>query len=112
MRLRIVGLGFWVLATVFSQPGAADAADAKELFVDGKCIRCHSVEAQGVAARPRTGDEDAVTDLSKAGTERTVEWMQQYLRKEVDLEGVRHPLKYRGSDEDLRTLAAWLAALK
>lgn len=114
MGLWIAGavLGFSLIGAVFAPAGVARAADAKDLFVSGRCMRCHSVEAQGIAAKPRAGEEDEVTDLSKAGADRTAEWMQQYLRREADVDGVKHRQKYRGSDEDLKTLALWLARLK
>jgi cytochrome c553 len=105
-------LGFGLIGAAVVPADVARAADAKELFVSGRCMRCHSVEAQGIAAKPRAGEEDEVTDLSKAGADRTAEWMQQYLRREADIGGVKHRQKYRGSDEDLKTLALWLALLK
>jgi mono/diheme cytochrome c family protein len=92
--------------------GAALAADGKELFVAGKCQRCHSIEAQGVAAKPKEGDEDEVHDLSKVGNDHSAAWIQKFLRKQETLEGKKHKQKYRGSDADLETLATWLASLK
>ncbi|MEN8182498.1 MAG: c-type cytochrome [Myxococcota bacterium] len=111
-RIAGFGLGCRLLGALLVPAGAASAGEAKELFVGGKCIRCHSVEAQGIAAKPRAGEEDEVTDLSKVGAERTVEWIRQYLRKEAAIEGKKHKQKYRGSDGDLKTLATWLASLK
>jgi mono/diheme cytochrome c family protein len=92
--------------------GAAFAADGKELFVSSKCVKCHSVEAQGVAAKPKAGEEDEVKDLSKVGNERTADWIAKFLRKEADIDGKKHKLKFRGGDADLQTLAAWLASQK
>jgi len=113
MNLRastMVGLS--LLWAIPSGPGAALAADAKELFVASKCMKCHSIESQGVAAKPKAGEEDEVHDLSKVGAERTADWIQKFLRKQADIEGKKHKLKFRGSDADLETLATWLASLK
>lgn len=101
-----------LLGVITSAPGAAFAADAKELFVAGKCVRCHSVESQGIAATPKKGEEEDVHDLSKVGAERSAEWITKFLRKEETLDGKKHKQKYRGSDADLETLATWLASLK
>ena len=98
----------WAIST---GAGAASAADAKELFVASKCVKCHSIESQGVAATPKAGDEGEVKDLSKVGNERTADWIQKFLRKQADIEGKKHKLKFRGSDADLETLATWLASL-
>ena len=51
-------------------------------------------------------------DLSKVGSERDAEWIGQFLRKQVKLDGKKHKQKYRGSDEDLATLGLWLSSLK
>ena len=113
MNLRASSLAVIVFAFALSPgAGAARAADAKELFTSSKCVRCHSVESQGVAATPKAGEEDEVKDLSKVGSERTADWIAKFLRKEVDLDGKKHKLKFRGSDADLQTLANWLASLK
>jgi mono/diheme cytochrome c family protein len=101
-----------LLGLVASAPGSAFAADGKELFVAGKCVKCHSIESQGVAGKPKAGEEDKIKDLSKVGNERTADWIQKFLRKEADIEGKKHKQKYRGSDADLQTLATWLASLK
>jgi len=100
-----------LLGAIVCGPSTALAADAKELFVASKCVKCHSIESQGVAAKPKAGDEDEVHDLSKVGAERTAEWIQKFLRKQEAIEGKKHKLKFRGSDADLELLATWLASL-
>jgi mono/diheme cytochrome c family protein len=99
------------LFAIASAPDVARAADAKELFVASKCVKCHSVESQGIATKPKAGEEDEVKDLSKVGSERTADWIQKFLRKQADIDGKKHKQKFRGSDADLATLADWLASL-
>lgn len=113
MTLRASTLAWLaLLGLIASAPGAALAADAKELFVSGKCQKCHSIESQGIAAKPKEGEEEDVKDLSKVGAERTAEWIAKFMRKEEAIKGKKHKQKYRGSDADLQTLATWLASLK
>ena len=113
MSLRTAGLAVTILSFALSSGGgAALAADGKALFTSSKCVKCHSVDSQGVAATPKAGEEGEVKDLSKVGSERTADWIAKFLRKEVDLDGKKHKLKFRGSDADLETLANWLASLK
>src|SRR5262245_32259631 len=78
--------------------GASLAADAKAPFTSSRCVKCHSIDSEGVAATPKAGEEDEVKDLSKVGSERTADWIAKFLRKEVDLDGKKHKLKFRGSD--------------
>ncbi len=105
-------LWFPLVGALAGAPGAALGADAQALFESAKCVKCHSVESQGIAAKPKAGDEDEVHDLSKVGAERTAEWIQKFLRKQETLDGKKHKQKFRGSDADLQTLAVWLASLK
>jgi hypothetical protein len=112
MSLRAACPALIVLCLALWSGGAAFAADAKELFVSSKCMRCHSIEAQGVAAKPKAGEEDEVKDLSKVGNEHTADWIAKFLRKQADLDGKKHKQKFRGTDADLQTLANWLASLK
>jgi mono/diheme cytochrome c family protein len=100
-----IGAGLALAWAAVALPPVAHAADAKALFIDGKCQRCHSVESQGIAAKPKAGKEDEVHDLSKVGAERPVDWIQKFLRKQEAIKGKKHKQKYRGSDEDLKTLA-------
>ena len=100
-----------LLGAIASGPSAAFAADAKELFVSSKCVKCHSIDSQGIAAKPKAGEEKDVHDLSKVGSERTADWIQKFLRKQEAIKGKKHKLKFRGSDADLETLATWLASL-
>jgi hypothetical protein len=104
-------LGGLCLLAANAGAGAAFAADAKDLFVAGKCARCHSVESQGIAATPREGEEEDVLDLSKVGAERTKDWIETLLGEGKATGVGRHP-KYGGSAADLETLAVWLASLK
>lgn len=52
------------------------------------------------------------SDLSSVGKDGDAAWLSQYLLKEVDVEGKKHRPTYRGSDEDLQTIAEWLAQQK
>ena len=109
-RTPLAGLAISIFLGSLAPASASE--EAKQLFVDGKCIRCHSVDSQGIAAKPKEGKEDEVHDLSKVGSERDADWIGQFLRKQVKLDGKKHKQKYRGSDEDLATLGLWLSSLK
>jgi mono/diheme cytochrome c family protein len=92
--------------------GAVSADGAgKSIFVENKCSTCHAISAAGIA---RTGAATAKTppDLSTVGTRRTAAFIVKFLKKEEAIEGRKHVLKFKGSDEQLGTLAAWLVGLK
>lgn len=95
------------------------APDGKELFTSSKCTTCHSIEAEKIerkkAATTAAASETAKKkpDLSGVGAKNDAAWIAKYLMKEVKLEEKLHPsVKFRGTPEELQTLAGWLASLK
>jgi cytochrome c5 len=88
---------------------ARAAADGKEAFVSLKCTTCHSISAAGVEskkAKPKGGD------LSKVGGERDAQWIQDLLAGKVKTDKDKKHPKYKGTPEQAKTIADWLATLK
>ncbi len=85
------------------------AKDGKTIFVDAKCINCHSVDSQAIEAKKKT---DKTVDLSKAGESVTAEFMKSYLKKEEKLNDKKHAVAFKGEEADLDILVNWLAGLK
>ncbi|GBD03236.1 hypothetical protein HRbin19_00517 [bacterium HR19] len=92
----------------------AYAKTEKEIFIENKCNKCHSVKAQEIEPLPKSLKEDKeIHDLSGVGVKRDADWIKKWLKKEVaNEEGKKHKEKWKGSDEDLDTLANWLAKQK
>ena len=87
---------------------ALAAADGKQTFLDNNCNRCHAVSAHDIEATVKSASMKG-PDLSKAGKDRDADWLEQFLAKEVDIGGKKHSSTYRGTDEDRRAIAEWLA---
>ncbi len=88
---------------------------AKELFVKYKCNHCHTIDAASIAKDPNAKVRKLKVDppdLSTVGEEHDAEWMAKYIKKKVKKEGLKHPKKFKGSDEERIVLTKWLAALK
>lgn len=122
------------VALAMAMSGTARAADeepaGKKLFIDNKCNSCHTIESQGVEKRSSADAEEAkdgkdaeakeetsakkkkVPDLGGVGIERKADWITKYLQKTETIDGKKHMKKFRGTDEELATLAAWLETLK
>jgi cytochrome c553 len=91
-----------VLAPLAVQAGE----DAKQVFLDARCDRCHGVATAGVEARkPRA------SDLSHAGATRDAAWIRDYILRNELIDDSQHPVAWKGSDAELDTLVAWLASL-
>jgi len=131
--LVILGAVLLVMGTV----GVAKAADeepaGKKIFTENKCNSCHTIESQGVEKRSSADADEAkeakegkeaeakeatasskrkVPDLGGVGIERKADWLTKYLTKLEAIDGKKHMKKFRGTDEELATLTAWLESLK
>ena len=81
--------------------------DGKEIFLDSKCNKCHSINSIEL-----TSKKDDAIDLSDAGSLGDVQFLKSYLLKEVQIDDKNHKTKFKGSEEELNTLAEWLVSLK
>ena len=115
-------------ALLFVAPTTASASE--KIFVDGKCQRCHGVSAYGIAKKEEPadpaeeaeddGDKKESPDLSNTGSFHGADFFTEYLKKKSKHEPAhagmdsakKHPIKFKGSDEDLTALGTWLATLK
>ena len=105
----------------------SQAQDAKEepkvpagqqVFLKYKCNSCHTLEAAKVV---KVEDEDEAKDsstkrkppdLSGVGKKHPAAWMEKYLTKKEMIDGERHSKKFRGTEEELKTVTAWLETYK
>ncbi len=79
----------------------------KAIFVAQKCTTCHAISSQGLPKEnPKGGD------LSDVGTKHNADWIMAFITKQETLNGKKHMKKFGGTDEELHTLANWLASLK
>ena len=91
----------------------------QQVFVAQKCQMCHTVFSADIgepkAEDAKEEEEEEVSgppDLSLAGTGRTAEWLSLFLQKKETLNEKKHMLKFKGTDEELATLANWILTLK
>ena len=103
----LVGLVFAGALLFVGASGGAE--DGRSVFVANKCNSCHGVRAAGIA---KTDASSKAPELSSTGLRRSAAWITKYLKKQEDLNGVKHVKRFKGSDADLAVLAAWLAEQK
>ncbi|MEW6701870.1 MAG: hypothetical protein AB1298_04055, partial [Bacteroidota bacterium] len=51
-------------------------------------------------------------DLSNVGNQQKPEWLEKYITKQESLNDLKHPVSFKGNDEDLKVLVQWLSTLK
>jgi cytochrome c2 len=86
--------------------GATEAADGKAVFLAEKCNLCHSVSSAGIEATTKS-EAMKGPDLSTTGPHDAAA-LAKYLKQEETKDGKKHKKAFKGSDEELQTLIAWL----
>ena len=111
----VIVVGTWIAP----RPASADDAAGKTIFVEQRCNTCHTIKSQSVEiTEAEEGEvEEAVEgdpdppDLSAIGSEHDKVWIAKYLIKKEEVEGRKHKKRFRGSTDELKTVAEWLATL-
>ncbi|GAB4220403.1 MAG: hypothetical protein Kow001_02150 [Acidobacteriota bacterium] len=88
---------------------AAAEADGQKIFMADKCNMCHDVSTVGIKA---TVKSEKMKGPDLVNLDKDADWIAKFLKKEVDLNGKKHNKVFGGSADDLKTLAAWIAAQK
>jgi mono/diheme cytochrome c family protein len=109
----ITALGLSAIV-VLAGATAGYAPDGKSIFTANKCNSCHAIQSQGIAKAGGETVEGKIQppDLSGVGLKHNAAWITGYLKKVESLDGAKHLKKFKGSDEDLATLATWLGSQK
>jgi mono/diheme cytochrome c family protein len=108
MKRGVAAIAVVMLLGGYSSTGFAEGKPA-DVFVSQKCNLCHSLKAAGIEAKvpkPKGGD------LSGIGSQHDADWIRGVVKQETMIAGTKHPIPFKGSDEQLKTLADWLAAQK
>jgi cytochrome c2 len=94
-------------------PSAAVAAGehpGQTVFLAQKCDMCHSIDALAIAATTKS-DKMKGPDLSNAAA-RSAEWTAKWLQRQEQVDGKTHKKEWKGTDEELANLVAFLGTLK
>ena len=89
--------------------GPLALADGRVLFIEQKCHMCHSVPEVDVVAMAKSKKMKG-PDLP--AEVREPDWMVRFLKREVQLNGKDHKKEFKGTEEELRAITAWLVQLK
>lgn len=98
-----------VVAFLFTSMITAQKTTGKDIYMNSKCNTCHAIKSQDITSK----QADKYPDLSNIGNEDlSKENLIKYLNKEFDINGKKHPVKFKGSEEELAELVGWLLTLK
>jgi len=89
----------------------AEQPDGKKIFTENKCSTCHSIESEGIVRKSKI-EKNIPPDLSHLSKTFTRDKLFNYLKKNETLNDKKHPANFKGTDDELKTLAKWLTGLK
>ncbi len=105
---KILTLGsLAALLLVVAWTPAVAAADGQEVFLGQKCNTCHAVETAGIEAKTKS-EKLFGGDLSLVTERHEMEWIAQYIQREIQKDGTDHKKDFTGSEEELQALLDWL----
>ena len=87
----------------------------KTVFMDSKCAMCHTVLAEGIGEAPEEGadaeESDGPPDLSTVGASHKLDWLHLFLVEKETIDGVKHMMGFKGTEEEWAVLSGWLLSL-
>ena len=91
------------------------ALTGKTIFVESKCAMCHTVLAEGIGEAPEADAEaeesDGPPDLSTVGASRKLDWLHLFLVEKEKIDGVKHMMGFKGTEDEWAVLSSWLLGL-
>ena len=116
---------FLMDSPVYAEP------QGKDLFIKFKCNGCHTINSLGIKKielkdEEKDNEEEETPedknkkpkDLSDAGKKHDAAWISKWLMKKEKIKDkktkkmVKHKKKFKGTEEELTALSAWLATFK
>jgi len=86
-----------------AQTDPAQTAKGEKVYGDKKCAVCHAIKGRGSKAGP---------DLSTVGAKRDANWLKAFLKDPKATNPRSKMMSFKGTDEELETLVAYLVSLK
>jgi hypothetical protein len=81
----------------------------KLVFVDNKCTNCHTVKSANLTEKKGSAN---APDLSNVGSTLNAVDIMQFITKDKEINGKKHPIAFKGEKMDLYALSLWLESLK
>lgn len=107
-RLKVVVIGTLLFAPLTAWAQADLIAKGEKVFAAKNCILCHTIKGKGGTVGPAARGPD----LSTVGTRRDAQWLKTFLKDPKAANPKTKMMAFRGTDEELEALVAYLDSLK
>jgi mono/diheme cytochrome c family protein len=83
-------------------------AKGEKVFADKKCVPCHAIKGKGGTVGPTARGPE----LSTVGAKRDAQWLRTYLKDPKAVNPKAKMMAFKGTDEELEALVAYMGSLK
>ncbi len=87
----------------WAQADPVQIVKGEQVYREKKCALCHMIRGKG----GKTGPE-----LSEVGAKRDAQWLKEFMKEPKAMMPKAKMLPFKGSDEELEALLAYLASLQ
>ncbi len=99
----LVGAFLFAAAIALAQTDPAQMAKGQKVYTDKKCALCHKIAGKG----GKIGG-----DLSNVGAKRNAKWLRSFMKNPKAVNPKVKMAPFKGSDDELKALVAYMASLK
>jgi mono/diheme cytochrome c family protein len=92
--------GIWLTS---AQADSSLVAKGEEVYAAKKCAVCHVINGKG---------GKAADDLTSVGAKRNAGWLNKFMKDPKSVDSSNKMPAFRGSDEELAAVVAYMASLK
>ncbi len=107
LTIVLVSLIAVVAFVLVAQEKTFDEELAKSKFIEAKCNTCHAFSHLGIEAKNKSASNKA-PDLCNYKIEHDKDFLVKYLKKEESINNKKHPVAFKGKDEDLDLILSLL----
>lgn len=105
-----LGIISFAIIWVLNAQEQVEEKEPKVVFVEAKCNTCHSVASWEIVQKNKSPNNKA-PDLSNFKFDMDKEFYKKYLLKDESLNNKKHPVAFKGSNEDLEAIVSALLSL-
>lgn len=108
LKVVLIGTLLFARPTALAQADPALIAKGEKIYGEKKCALCHMIKGKGGTAGPAARGPD----LSEVGTKQDAQGLKTYLKDPKAVNPKSKMMVFKGTDEELEALVAYLASLK
>lgn len=104
----LLGTLLFTITGVWAQADPALIAKGEKTFADKKCVPCHVIKGKGGTVGPMARGPD----LSLVGAQRDAQWLKAFMKDPKAVNPKAKMMVFKGTEEELEALVAYLGSLK